>query len=99
MPRAASTLPIYAGFARCRPASPRVPLRSTASRGTRAFWVFNWVANSTYSRYRDMIQDVRQTQEELEGGFFARQASVDAAALKLYAQSPELARSFLTDYC
>jgi hypothetical protein len=63
-----------------------------------AFWVFNWVANFAYSRYADMIVDIRKLQSELEGGFLARQAAVDAAALDLHKRSPELARDYLTDY-
>ncbi|HSA24412.1 MAG TPA: C69 family dipeptidase, partial [Myxococcota bacterium] len=63
-----------------------------------AWWVFNWVANFTYSRYRDMIVDVQKVQRELEGDFLGRQAAVDAAALELYKRSPELARDYLTGY-
>jgi dipeptidase len=63
-----------------------------------AFWTFNAVANFTYSRYADMIVDVRQAQGELEGGYAARQADVERAALALWKSSPEQARAFLTDY-
>jgi dipeptidase len=63
-----------------------------------AFWTFNAVANFTYSRYADMIVDVRQAQGELEGGFAARQAEVDQAALQLWKSSPEQARAYLTDH-
>lgn len=63
-----------------------------------AFWVFNWVANFAYSRYSDMIQDIGAVQRELEGGFLDRQASVEQAALRLHAQSPEQAREYLTTY-
>ncbi|MFH0944355.1 MAG: C69 family dipeptidase [Planctomycetota bacterium] len=63
-----------------------------------AFWVFNFVANTTYSRYKDMIEDVRIVQRELEGEFLARQPQVEAAALAVYAQSPEQARVYLTEY-
>ncbi|MBM4320637.1 MAG: dipeptidase, partial [Deltaproteobacteria bacterium] len=63
-----------------------------------AFWIFNWVANFAYSRYSDMIGDIQVVQRELESGFFARQAEVDSAARALYAQSPELARDYLTRY-
>ncbi|MCU0294197.1 MAG: C69 family dipeptidase, partial [Thermoanaerobaculaceae bacterium] len=62
------------------------------------FWVFNWVANWTYTRYADMIRDVQQVQRELEGTFLADQKEVEAAALVLHKQSPELARDFLTKY-
>jgi len=63
-----------------------------------AFWVFNFVSNYTYTRYSDMIQDVQKVQRQLEGGFFARQGEIEAAALALYKKSPELARDYLTAY-
>ncbi|MBK8010874.1 MAG: C69 family dipeptidase [Deltaproteobacteria bacterium] len=63
-----------------------------------AFWVFNWVANQAYGRYEDMIKDITRIQQTLEGGFFARQPEVEAAALKLHAQAPELARDYLARY-
>ena len=63
-----------------------------------AFWVFNRVANQAYGRYRDMIRDIRVVQNELEGHFVAIQPQVDAAALALWKQSPELARDYLTAY-
>ena len=63
-----------------------------------AFWTFNAVSNFAYSRYADMIVDVRRAQGELEGSFAARQADVEQAALQLWKGSPEQARAFLTDY-
>ena len=63
-----------------------------------AFWVFNWVANTAYSRYSDMIQDIQTVQRELEGEFFAATADVDAAALHLFKQAPQLTRDYLTEY-
>ncbi|GAB4380594.1 MAG: C69 family dipeptidase [Calditrichia bacterium] len=63
-----------------------------------AFWVFNFVANFAYTRYSDMIQDIRIIQQELEGKFLSRQAEIDQAALQLYRQASQLARDFLTDY-
>ncbi len=63
-----------------------------------AFWVFNFVANWSYTRYRDIIEDVKVVQRELEGGFLGRQAEVESKALALHQQSPELAREFLTRY-
>jgi dipeptidase len=63
-----------------------------------AFWVFNFVANWTYSRYSDMIKDVQIVQRELEGEFHARSAEVDATALKLYQTAPDTARAYLTRY-
>ncbi|MDZ7331675.1 MAG: C69 family dipeptidase [candidate division KSB1 bacterium] len=63
-----------------------------------AFWVFNFVANYAYSRYSDMIKDIQKVQRELEGKFFADQSEIEAAALALYKQSPQLARDYLTEY-
>jgi dipeptidase len=63
-----------------------------------AFWVFNFVSNYTYSRYSDMIQDVKVVQGQLESKFFGMQSAVEGAALALYKQSPEMARDYLTKY-
>ena len=63
-----------------------------------AFWAFNRVANFAYSRYSDMIGDIQLVQQELEGRFLAEVKDVDAAALALHAQSPRLARDYLTRY-
>lgn len=63
-----------------------------------AFWTFNWVANYAYSRYSDMIRDIRIVQGELEGSFLADQPRIDAAALALHEQAPGLAVDYLTEY-
>jgi len=63
-----------------------------------AFWVFNFVSNYSYLRYSDMIKDVQKAQRELEGRFVADQPGVEEAALKLYAESPQLALDYLTNY-
>lgn len=63
-----------------------------------AFWATNFVSNYAYTRWSDMIQDVQVVQRELEGRFLGEQADVDAQALKLYQQSPGMARDFLTRY-
>ncbi len=63
-----------------------------------AFWVFNWVSNQVYSRYSDMIIDLQQVQNELEGAFLARQHEIESAAVILHETSKPLARDYLTDY-
>jgi len=63
-----------------------------------AFWVFNFVSNYCYQRYSEMIVDVQKIQRQMEGQFASDQANIDAAALKLYEQSPQLAIDYLTDY-
>jgi dipeptidase len=63
-----------------------------------AFWVFNYVSNFVYLRYSDMIKDVQVVQGELEGKYIADVGEVDSGALALYAQSPRLAKDYLTAY-
>ena len=91
-------VPVYAGVTRI----PRAFAVGTADFKTfsweAAFWVFNWVSNWAYTRYSDMIQDVRRAQQELEGRFLARQAEVEGAAMALYRRSPGQARDYLTRY-
>ncbi len=63
-----------------------------------AFWTFNWVANFAYTRYSDIIVDVRKVQKELEDGFFAGQAAFEAKVLAEHAKNPAAARKMLTEY-
>lgn len=63
-----------------------------------AFWVFNFVSNWAYTRYKDMMVEICAVQGELEGGFLARQTDVERVALHLYKKAPELARAYLTEY-
>ena len=62
------------------------------------FWVFNFVSNFAYIRYKDMIRDIQTVQRELEGKFLASQPMVDKAALNLFQKAPQLARDYLTRY-
>ncbi len=91
-------VPVYAGVLR----APRAFAVGNGDFNTfswdSAFWVFNFVANYAYSRYRDMSVDIRKVQQELEGGFLARQAEVERHAQVLHKQSPESAREYLTRY-
>ncbi|MBN2202448.1 C69 family dipeptidase [bacterium] len=91
-------VPLYCGIDRVP--APFAPGSGSFDRFSwdSAFWVFNWVSNTAYSRYCDMIVDIQQVQRELEGGYFADQRGVDAAAMILYKQSPRLARDYLTAY-
>jgi dipeptidase len=66
---------------------------------TSAFWTFNMVTNFAYLRYDDMIKDVVELQQELEGDFIKKIPAVDGAALALWESgNRELAIDFLTDY-
>ncbi|MCP4895830.1 MAG: dipeptidase [bacterium] len=90
--------PMYAGMRSVPPSFGEGVASMTKFSWDSAFWVFNWVSNYTYSRYSDMIVEVLTVQQELEGGFLARQNDVEAAAVALYEQSPELARDYVTKY-
>ncbi len=63
-----------------------------------AFWVFNFVSNFAYSRYSDMISDIRVVQGEMESSFITETEGIDKKALNLYRKDPALARKFITDY-
>jgi len=63
-----------------------------------AFWTFNWVSNYAYSRYGDMVEDIHEVQARLEEIFASSVPEIDAAAQKLYADSPDAARDYLTQF-
>ncbi len=63
-----------------------------------AFWVFNFVSNYAYSRYSDMIKDIRIVQAELESSFIEETGEVDKNALALYKNSRLKAINYITDY-
>ena len=64
-----------------------------------AFWIFNQVSNFAYTRYKDMIVDIKPVQKELELGYLNNTSDVDAKALELYNSNPADAKQFLTEYC
>lgn len=63
-----------------------------------AFWVCNWVSNMTYPRYSQLFPSVEAVRNEVEGKYLADQANVEAEAARLYAESPEKAIAYLTEY-
>ncbi|MEN8222246.1 MAG: C69 family dipeptidase [Acidobacteriota bacterium] len=63
-----------------------------------AFWVFNFVSNYAYSRYSDMIKDIRLVQGEQETLFVSETRDIDRKAVNLYKKDKALARKFITDY-
>lgn len=65
---------------------------------TSAFWVFNQVSNFAYTRYKDIIKDIQEVQNELENKYYAYIPAVDKAALELYNKDPKLAIQFITDF-
>ncbi len=63
-----------------------------------AFWVFNFVSNFSYLKYSVVIDDVKKTQNELEGTYLAQQENVEATALSLLKNSEGEAIEYLTSY-
>jgi len=63
-----------------------------------AFWVFNRVAHFAYLFYNRVMPDIQKVQRELENKFAQFTPAVDAAALSVWKENPELARQFLTDF-
>ena len=63
-----------------------------------AFWVFNFVSNFSYPKYSVVIDDVKKTQNQLEGTYFAQQENVEATALSLLKNSKGEAIDYLTNY-
>lgn len=63
-----------------------------------AFWVCNWVSNMVYPRYSQLFPALKSVRDSLENSYFARQASVEQEAMRLYQESPERAVAYLNDY-
>lgn len=83
----------------------RVPIEYAVGNGSMmefsdnaAFWVFNQVSNLAYTRYSDMIKDIQPKQSELEEYYFSLIPVVDKIAQEKYAQNPEEAIEFLTNF-
>lgn len=63
---------------------------------TSMFWIFNQVANFAYTRYRDIIPEVRARQAQLESKYIALVAENDTKYLQLAKQNPKAAVQALT---
>ncbi|HOY30704.1 MAG TPA: C69 family dipeptidase [Bacteroidales bacterium] len=64
-----------------------------------AFWVFNQVSNFAYTRYSDIIPEIRIVQKELEAKYITQEVpEIDKKAADLFRESPAKAVDFLTQY-
>lgn len=63
-----------------------------------AFWVFNQVSNFAYTRYSDIIPEIRKVQKELETNFIASIPNIDKEAKNYYSKDPQKAREILTNF-
>jgi len=90
--------PIYCGIT-------EVPSSFAAGNGSMmeysdsaAFWIFNQVSNFAYTRYSDMIPEIRKLQGELEMGFIDKVKEIDAKTVDLYQQNPNEAVKTITEF-
>ncbi len=63
------------------------------------WWAMSAIMNYVDLKWSYMIKDVNALQQEYEDRQFQVMKGVDAAATTLFATNPELARTFLADYC
>jgi dipeptidase len=64
-----------------------------------ARWVIDFVDNLAGLCFQKAIEDIRAVRDPWEEQIFARQAQVEAEALRLYKEDPAKARDYLTRYC
>jgi len=62
-------------------------------------WAFDYVDFHTQVVYSYAIKDVREAQKEWEKSAIKRTQEIDKHALKLYKESPQKAKEYLTNYC
>lgn len=95
-PHATVYVPIYCGATE----SPESYAKGNTTQfdSTAAWWVYDFVENFANLKYSYMIEDIKAKQAEIEGREYRMQTAVEAAAVKMYEQDPELARTFITNY-
>jgi dipeptidase len=89
-------VPFYCGVTSL-PSSYEVCDTAVYSRDS-AWWAFNFVANWSALKYDYMRKDIRDMQDKIELAQFDDVKAADAEAEKLYKQSPDAAREYLTKY-
>lgn len=62
------------------------------------FWLFNQVSNFAYTRWVDIIPEIRILQKELESSYISNTGEIDSKAVELFNDNPEMAVKFLTEY-
>lgn len=62
------------------------------------FWVFNLVSNYTNVKYSYIVKDVQKEQARIENSFFAKQDSVELAAIAIHKKEKQQAIEFLSKY-
>lgn len=88
--------PLYAGNFKV-PVAFEIGRRDKFDRNS-AFWASNFVGNWANLNYRNMIQDIRARQAEIEDKLFADQPVIEKIALEMAATDAARARTFISDY-
>ena len=65
---------------------------------TSGFWIFNQLENFAYTRWDAIHPEIEKVQQKMENDFIDFTPAVDKGAQVLYAQSPEKAVAYLTNY-
>ena len=89
-------VPFYAG-ALDLPTSYQTGNTSNFNKNT-AWWAFNFVSNLSALKFSYMKEDIQKIQKHLEATSFAKQAQIEAEALRLYKKDPKSACQYLTKY-
>ncbi len=88
--------PLYAGNFKV-PGAFEIGRRDKFDRNS-AFWASNFVGNWSNLNFRNMIQDIRAKQQEIEDKLFADQAVVEKMAIEIASTDAARARQFISDY-
>jgi dipeptidase len=88
-------VPLYAGTEDF-PEAYKTDGRTTGFSRRSAWWAFNRVARLAAHRWGDMRRDVAEIRDPMQEKYFTAQKNVEAAARKLFAESPAKARAYLT---
>ncbi len=65
---------------------------------TSGFWIFNQVENFAYTRWDAIHPEIEKVQQKMENDFIDFTPAVDKGAQELYAENPEKAVAYLTNY-
>ncbi len=91
-------VPFYAGVTTTRRMLPNLRSRTLLQEES-ARWAIDFVDNLAGLRFQNAIEDVRAVRDPWEEKMFARQAEVEAEAVRLHGQDPTAACDYLTRYC
>lgn len=65
---------------------------------TSGFWIFNQLENFAYTRWDAIHPEIESVQQKMEQDFIDFTPAVDKGAKELFAQNPEKAVAYLTNY-